>query len=499
MFCVIIGFQQVSWRKKDMKEDELKLIIEEGEGYKIEFKEYISSIDKEMVAFANSSGGRIFLGIADDGRKTGVRIDNKFKSQVQDIANNCQPPIKILFDEYRDVLIIKIKEGQDKPYKCTTGFYTRVGPNSQKLSRDEIVDFFKSEGKIRYDELMNLKFRYEDHFDPKKLDKFLRLANISKVLDAEEILLNLGVAEKQEGKIIFNNTGILFFAKKLHDIYYHTAVTCALYKGTEKVDVLDRRDFNDDIVSNIDGSMNFLKQYIPVRYEMTGEPRRKEIPEIPYEALREAVINAVCHRDYFEKGTNVMVEMYKDRIEITNFGGLVKSLKPEDFGKRSVSRNPNIANQLHRIGYIERMGTGINRMQRVMKKAGLPPIEFEFGKFFTAIFRRPLNAPGGSENGGIYENGAVKKSGAVNGAVKKSGAVNGSDQRRLDRILNILSQNQPMKISHIVLESGIPRRTLQRDLADLRKSGLIVFEGAAKTGGYVLTSRSKKVVGQEKQ
>ena len=79
------------------------------------------------------------------------------------------------------------------------------------------------------------------------------------------------------------------------DIYFHTAVTCALYKGIEKVDILDRRDFNEDIVSNIDRAMNFLKQYIPVRYEMTGTPRRKEIPEIPYDATREAVINAVAH------------------------------------------------------------------------------------------------------------------------------------------------------------------------------------------------------------
>lgn len=98
--------------------------------------------------------------------------------------------------------------------------------------------------------------------------------------------------------------------------------------------------------NNIDGGIIFLKQYIPVKYEMTGGPRRREVPEVPYDALREAVINAVAHRDYFEKGANVMVEMFDDRIEITSYGGLVKSLKPEDFGKKSVLRNPNIANLL---------------------------------------------------------------------------------------------------------------------------------------------------------
>ena len=390
-----------------MTEKELQLVLEEGEGYRIEFKETFSGLDKEMVAFANASGGRIFMGISDDNKITGVRISNKLKSQVQDIANNCQPPIKITIDEYEDILIITVREGVDKPYKCTSGFYTRVGPNSQKLTRDEIVEFFQSEGKIRYDELSNLKFDFEIHFDTKKFDKFLRLAGISRVMDTADILANLGVAERQEGKLIFNNTGVLFFAKSLQEIYYHTAVTCALYKGIEKVNVLDRRDFNEDIVSNIDGAMNFLKQYIPVRYEMTGAPRREEIPEIPYGALREAIINAVAHRDYFEKGSNVMIEMFDDRIEISNFGGLVKGLKPEDFGRKSVLRNPNIANLLHRIGYIEKMGTGIIKMQKLIEKAGLQPLKFEFGNFFTVTFKRAQfkqydHLAGGGVNGGVY-------------------------------------------------------------------------------------------------
>src|SRR3972149_9139021 len=137
-----------------MKKKELQLILEEGEGYKIEFKESVSNIDKELVAFANSSGGRIFLGITDSKKIKGVEITNKLKSQVQDVANNCQPPVKILFDEFENILIINVREGEDKPYKCSSGFYTRVGPNSQKLNRNEIVEFFKSEGKIRFDELI---------------------------------------------------------------------------------------------------------------------------------------------------------------------------------------------------------------------------------------------------------------------------------------------------------------------------------------------------------
>jgi len=81
-------------------------------------------------------------------------------------------------------------------------------------------------------------------------------------------------------------SGTLFFSRNLDYIYPHAAVTCALFQGTDKFTVLDRRDFNEDLMSNIDGAMNFLKRYIVVRYEMTGEARRREVPELPYDALR---------------------------------------------------------------------------------------------------------------------------------------------------------------------------------------------------------------------
>ena len=137
-----------------MNAEELKLILEEGEGYRIEFKEALSGIDREMVAFANASGGRLFIGVTDKKTVRGISIDNKLKSQVQDIANQCQPPVKILIEGFGSILIIDVREGDDKPYKCSSGFYLRVGPNTQKLNRNEILDFIKSEGKIRFDELI---------------------------------------------------------------------------------------------------------------------------------------------------------------------------------------------------------------------------------------------------------------------------------------------------------------------------------------------------------
>lgn len=137
-----------------MNKKELNFILQEGEGFKIEFKVSCDkSLAKEIVAFTNASGGRIFLGIDDTEDVKGVNVTNKLKSQIQDIARKCDPSIKVSFEtvEYdsKSVLAVIVLEGDNKPYQCSTGFYLRQGSNSQKLSRDEIIDFSIGEGKIR--------------------------------------------------------------------------------------------------------------------------------------------------------------------------------------------------------------------------------------------------------------------------------------------------------------------------------------------------------------
>ena len=114
--------------------------------------------------------------------------------------------------------------------------------------------------------------------------------------------------------------------------------------------------------------------------------RREEIPEYPMAALREAITNAVMHRDWFNEGANVFVEIYSDRIEVSNPGGLPKGMLPSDLGHKSVRRNPLIADLLHRIEFIEKAGTGIKRMREEAKKYGSPEPKFDTTGFFTATF-----------------------------------------------------------------------------------------------------------------
>ncbi len=143
-----------------MNSQELEFILQSKEGFKTEFKESFDAknLAKEIIAFANSNGGKIYLGVDDNSKIKEIKITNKLKSQIQDIAKNCDPSIEIKLEEFKNILIIEIKEGSNKPYKCSSEFYLRQGANSQKMSRDEILDFAIGEGKIKFDEQINRKF-----------------------------------------------------------------------------------------------------------------------------------------------------------------------------------------------------------------------------------------------------------------------------------------------------------------------------------------------------
>jgi len=136
-----------------MNKREFDYILQNGESYLVEFKERVnSSLVREMTAFANASGGRIFLGVTDSGKAVGIEITNKLRSRIQDMANNCQPPVTVVLKKYHNILIIDIPEGKDKPFQCSEGFFIRMGSNAQKMDRDRIVEFLQAEGKVRFEE-----------------------------------------------------------------------------------------------------------------------------------------------------------------------------------------------------------------------------------------------------------------------------------------------------------------------------------------------------------
>ncbi len=370
-----------------MKAADLDILLQEGEGVMLEYKESLStSFARELVALANTAGGKILLGVRDDGTIKGIADTNQLRARIQDIARNCDPPVKILLQRIGDVIVVTVRESVTKPVQCSDGYFWRQGAVTQKLSRDEIRDLFRSEGAIRFDTSVCSKFRYPQDFDREKYNAWFRLSGITGRPSTEDVLVNIEAAERSGAKLLFRNAGVLFFAKNVQHFFNQAYITCLLAKGTDKVHILDRKDFAGGIVSDIEDSLRFIERNTRTAYRIEGL-RREDVPEYPMKALREAITNAVMHRDWFMEGANVFVEIYTDRIEISSPGGLPKGMKFSDLGRKSIRRNALIADLLHRITFIEKAGTGINRMREEAREQGCPVPIFEENGFFTAIIR----------------------------------------------------------------------------------------------------------------
>jgi len=370
-----------------MKAADLDILLQEGEGVTLEYKESLSSsFARELVALANTAGGRILLGVRDNGVVKGIEDSNQMRARIQDIARNCDPPVKILLQRIGDVTVVTVRESDTKPVQCSDGYFWRQGAVPQKLTRDEIRDFFRSEGVIRFDTSICRKFSYPRDFDRAKFNRWLQLSGITGRSKTEDVLVNIEAAERSGNKLLFRNAGVLFFAKNVRHFFNQGYITCLLAKGTDKVHILDRKDFDGGIVEDIEDSLRFVERNTRTAYRIEGL-RREDVPEYPMKALREAITNAVMHRDWFMDGANVFVEIYTDRIEISSPGGLPKGMKFSDLGRKSIRRNALIADLLHRITFIEKAGTGIKRMRDEARDQRCPEPTFEENGFFTAIFR----------------------------------------------------------------------------------------------------------------
>ena len=446
-----------------MDKKELVLILQEGEGYFTEFKEALSGVDKDLVAFANSSGGKVLIGVTDDGKVKGITITktNRIKSEMQDIARNCDPEIKLLVKSFENIIIIKVREGEDKPYRCSSGFYRRIGAISQKMTRDEILSFFKTEGKVKFDELLNKKFKYPEDFSIERLDSFLQLAGLSKTLSNDKIFTSLGVVEHQNGNLYFNNAGILFFAKDVQRFMSWSVFTVVLFKDKDGVDVIDRKEVTGSLFEIVEQVMDFVKLYSKVAYRFTGKPQRENIYEYPFEAIREAVINSVMHKNYFERGHNNILKFFPNRIQIENIW-----IKPQNFilGKTVFRRNHLIADLFSRINFGEKLGSGIQRMKNICKKENAPYPEIEFtDTHFYIVFK---------QNKEYLKLESTTTKTRVKTMVKTR-----------VKIINLIKENSKVTIRELAEKTGLTVKGIEWNIKKLKVDGKLKRIGPAK-GGY---------------
>ena len=449
---------------------ELALILEEGEGYTLEFKQNINTdLSKELVAFANASGGRIFIGVNDQNQVVGCDFSNSLFSKIETMAAACDPPVAIFIEKLTDkkLVVVHVPEGANRPHRCSKGFYLRNGASSQKMNTHDITAFIQSEGRVRFDQQLRMDLDWETVLDDARLAHFLSLAGISQKSDPQNLLLNLGAGDVKDDRFYLNQTGVLFFTRDPGLRQPFVNVVCALFKGTTKAYILDRKELTGNILENVEEALLFLKKHLQLRWEITKDSaRRNEILELPEVALREAVINAICHRDYFEQGAQVMVEVFDDRVEIYNPGGLPKGLPEKDFGKRSVCRNPNIAALLLRCDYIEKMGSGIERIYEALKKENCPNVKIDYTTLFSLEFSRPSYKTV-SETEEPREKPREK-----------------TREKTREKIFELIRNNPDITTAQLAELTGLTPKGIEWQIAQLKKNGSLKRIGPDKGGHW---------------
>lgn len=453
--------------------EEIKSLARSGEGYNVDFNirvpSKIKEITTELCAFANSEGGYLLLGVDNNGKIHGLDIDNNTRSKIQngirDISPNIQVPLYPVDVNGKTVWVLDVASGKDKPYVLSGAIYVREGANCQKLTTaEEIRSFFQTSNRIYFDAIPCPRFDLDNDLDEKNFKHFQRESNITGSVSTNQILNNLQIFDESGST---KNGGVLFFGKEPEILFPQAVIHCVLFKGKNKVHIIDDKFYGGTLYNQYRHAEAWIKDKLRVSYIMEGMNPRKEIWEIPLPVFKEAIINALSHRDYYEQGAVTMVEIYDDRVEISNPGGLLPAVKKE-FGARSMSRNPLIFGLFTRMSLVEQVASGIPRMRNEMKNAGLPAPTFTAdGGFFTVTFKRP------------------KKNDTVN---TDSDTVNDTVTTISveDVVLYVIRKREGLSSPKIAKAIGKSIPTTKRYLAILTKAGKIEFVGAPKTGGYYL-------------
>jgi ATP-dependent DNA helicase RecG len=449
---------------------EIKSIVNSGEGFNSEFKERVptnlKSITEEVCAFANASGGVVLIGVDDKNTIKGVNIDNSKRSAIQNSIGEISPPLQceiyIVEVDGKNVAVIEVASGQNKPYVLSGAIYVRQGPNSQKLTTvEEMRNFFQQAEKIYFDEASCKEINIKKDIPQANIDTFRFEAGLVNNTSDEQVFSNLKLISN-DGYL--KNGAVLFFAKEPEHFFEKAVIRCVAFDGLDKRYIIDDKIMVGTLFQQYQQSMIWLKSKLNVRYDIEGEggKARKELWEIPEIVFKEAIINSLAHRDYYDKGGRITIELFNDRVEVTNPGGLVSSIAKNEFGKKSSSRNPLIFGLFERMRLVEQIGSGISRMRDLMQIEGLTPPEFNTDGMFTVIFRRPIE----------FDKWVVRW-------------VDNLTENRINILKNIYSNP---KISKRELESiiGLNGSAIDKNIDFLKDLGLLERKGNTKSGHWII-------------
>jgi ATP-dependent DNA helicase RecG len=457
----------------------IKELIDKGETQSLEFKESLrlkDEIGETVSAFSNSDGGTVIVGVSDSGGVPGVDIG---KNSLEELANyikrNTDPRIfpsaKILERGGKNVVMVEVKECQEKPVFFKNHAYKRVGKTNQRISAAEIRKLAREEKRrLSWDEQICEKTFLED-IDEKKIRWFVREAgkqrrlNITEDAPIEEVLVKLKLLADRK----LTNVAVLLFSRESK--FLQSEVKCIRFSGNEPVKpYIDFQTLEGTVFDLVDGAEVFVLRNIKKSiWLVPGQLQREERYEYPPDAIREAIVNAVVHRDY-ESPSKVQVRVFDNRIEVWNPGLLPEGITLEDLKRehRSIPRNPLLFRQLFWVKYVEDVGGGTLDMIKWCKEWGLPEPDFKFITGATVVVFRLPPKIGNLEKLGLNE----RQIRAVNYVVKQGSITN----REYQTINNTT------------------RYTATRDLGGIVKEGIFDKIGEGKRDlKYVLIQNAAKM------
>ena len=340
------------------------------EGKNIEFKrQYTDDIKYAVLAFANTEGGTLYIGINDDGSVEGVENPDAVMLQVMNmIRDNIRPDITVAVDcstelmENKHVVVLIIQRGVARPYYLANkgirpaGVYVRQGASSVPASETAILQMIKESSGDVYEEArslnQNLTFKEAEAYFAKKHLQFG---------DVQKRTLQLISADGT-----YSNLGMLLSDQCI------SIIKLAVFEGSKKTVFHDRKELSGSLFKQLEDAYAYINQFNYTRSEFPGL-ERVDTRDYPPEAVREALLNAVIHREYGIGGPT-LISIFDDRIEFVTIGGLVKGLSLADI-KLGVSmlRNKNLANVFYRLHLIEAYGTGLLKIDECYADCSVKP------------------------------------------------------------------------------------------------------------------------------
>jgi len=326
------------------------------EDLKNEFKRiYVKDIIKTVIAFANTSGGKVYIGVDDNGEATGLdNVDGELLKLSNAVRDGIKPDVTEFTSSTFEimngkiVIVYEVQRGTSCPYYLAgkglrpEGVYIRQGASSVPASKSLILKMIKETDGDSYEELRSLN--QELTFET--LLKEYEEANIK--LEAPQ-MKSLGLVDQDD---LFTNLGLLLSDQCQHSI------KAAVFEGATKTVFKDRYEFVGSVMKQMREVYSFVDRYNRTQSIVVGLDRI-DVREYPEQAVREALLNSIVHKDY-AYGSSTLVSVFDDRLEILTVGGLVKGLTKDDIMiGTSILRNKNLANVFYRLKWVEAYGTGI--------------------------------------------------------------------------------------------------------------------------------------------